>query len=303
MRSSARSWPARGLGRGLDHAGQLGRASRAPRGLRDDRLDVVGGPEAVHAGPRRTSGSRRSPGRRPSCRAPCPPARADRSPPSGSGRTRSRAARAIMSSTSSRGERASTIRARPSPASRSSTAWPRSGCLLASTTTSRSRGLRPSVTSQPLEVDRIGDREDRTAHAAGPLDRTRHLRADADPDRLVREEAGAPQGVARVGVPDVLNQVDDGHGGLRPPRAIDLPPVDAGKEEHVWIDFVTRWDDVLGCGAPGIGRVPHRFLGEADLRLVARRGADVVEVVPDLQVAAGEPLEVSVEQDSGSLAT
>ena len=61
------------------------------------------------------------------------------------------------------------------------------------------------------DIDAVRDREDRPAHPAGGRDRARDLRAGADPDGLVREEAVALQRIVGRGVQHVLEQVDDGH--------------------------------------------------------------------------------------------
>src|SRR5205085_7125993 len=84
---------------------------------------------------------------------------------------------------------------------------------------------------------------------------------------------------------------------LGPVGAVHHAPVDARQEEHVRPHLVAGVDHTLARGVPGIAGTPVGSLAEADESLVARRRPHVVEVVPDLQVTAGEPLEVSEEEN------
>ena len=130
------------------------------------------------------------------------------------------------------------------------------------------------------------------ARGADGLRRTHEVR---DSNRAVAEEAEAR--VLGISVVQSLHQIDDRHSGSFPNRFWNRSPSRPSDEERISPRDRPAPGDLFFAAPPRVGLIPEGAFREEDSRPEIPGSFDVVEVVPDLQVAARKPSKAPVEKD------
>src|SRR5690606_32768734 len=143
---------------------------------------------------------------------------------------------------------------------------------------------------------RRGNHHDVAIHFPGGKDRVGHRMADADPGRAAAQELAQRQCGSRVA--HVLDEIDYRHGVLE--ARGHRPPVEPTDEQHDRVHRIPDGVDPVGHPHPRVRLVGQRAVGQVDARIEPERER-MVEVVPDLAVAAGLAAELPMEQDPARL--